>query len=81
MALTPKDATKRQWPRDLPSAVAQLEAAFDAIVDGLAAPGGCLLACPSPAAKVKAVADAVWSKLTKGSYSKDLLHAQVSSSL
>lgn len=33
--------------------------------------------CPALQAKVKLVADAVWSKLSAGSFSKDILHAQV----
>lgn len=74
VALTQRDAIKRAWPSDLPAAVDALAAAFDGFVAQLAASPA--LAGP-PAAKVKAVADAVWSKLNKGSYSKDLQHAQV----
>ena len=76
LALTPKDAAKQAWPANLPAAVEQMAAAFDAFVAELAASPA--LAAPQPAAaKVKAVADAVWAKLQKGSYSKDLQHAQV----
>lgn len=76
LALTAKDATKRAWPADLPSHVEALAASFDGFVEELAAAAP-LAAAPSAAAKVKAVADAVWSRLTKGSFSKDLPHAQV----
>ena len=76
LVLTPKDESKREWPQDLPATVDCLAAAFDQFAEELAgAPALC--AAPSAAAKVKAVADAVWSKLQKGSYSKDLQHAQV----
>lgn len=50
--------------------------AFDGFVAELAR-SAALAAAPTPATKVKAVADAVWSRLNKGSYSKDLQHAQV----
>lgn len=76
LALTPRDQAKTAWPADLPATVDRLAAAFDQFVDELSA-SPALAAAPSPAAKVKAVADAVWSKLVKGSYSKDLPHAQV----
>ena len=77
LSLTPKDASKQKWPADLPGTVNQLAAAFEAYVGELAG-SGMLQAEAAPAAKVKAVADAVWSKLNKG-YSKDLQHAQVGS--
>jgi hypothetical protein len=74
-SLTPRDESKQVWPSDLPGTVAALDAAFEAWVGDLAgAPA--LAAANSPAAKVKAVADAVWSRLNKGAFSKDLQHAQ-----
>lgn len=75
VALTPRDQSKAAWPADLPATVEALAAAFDAFVDGVAG-NPALAGAPSAAAKVKAVADAVWAKLQKG-YSKDLQHAQV----
>ena len=65
LSLTPKDASKQKWPADLPGTVNQLAAAFEAYVGELA--GSVMLqAEAAPAAKVKAVADAVWSKLKQG---------------
>lgn len=78
VALTQRDAAKRAWPADLPATVDALVAVFDGFVAQLATSPA--LAGP-PAAKIKAVADAVWSKLNKGSYSKDLQHAQVGGAL
>ena len=75
LALTPRDQSKASWPADLPATVDSLAAVFDGFVEGLAG-SPALAGAPSPAAKVKAVADAVWAKLQKG-YSKDLQHAQV----
>lgn len=75
LALTPRDQSKAAWPADLPATVEALAAAFDAFVAGLAS-SPALTGAASAAAKVKVVADAVWSKLQKG-YSKDLQHAQV----
>lgn len=75
LALTPRDQSKAVWPADLPATVDSLAAAFDGFVATLAS-SPALAAEASAAAKVKAVADAVWAKLQKG-YSKDLQHAQV----
>ena len=75
LALTPRDQSKAAWPADLPATVEALAAAFDAFVAGLAS-SPALVGAAAAAAKVKVVADAVWSKLQKG-YSKDLQHAQV----
>ncbi|KAI7841369.1 hypothetical protein COHA_004987 [Chlorella ohadii] len=74
LALTPRDQSKAAWPADLPATVEALAAAFDAFVAGLAS-SPALVGAAAAAAKVKVVADAVWSKLQKG-YSKDLQHAQ-----
>lgn len=76
LALTPRDQSKAAWPADLPAQVDSLAAAYDAFAEELSA-SPALAAAASTAAKVKAVADAVWGKLVKGSYSKDLPHAQV----
>lgn len=75
LALTPRDQSKAAWPAELPATVEALAAAFDAFVEGVAS-SPALAGAASAAAKVKAVADAVWGKLQKG-YSKDLQHAQV----
>ncbi|KAL4859226.1 Acyl-coenzyme A oxidase [Chlorella vulgaris] len=74
LSLTSKDVSKQQWPQDLQATVQELDAAFEQWV-GDVTTNAALTAAPSTAAKVKAVADAVWSKLNKG-YSKDLQHAQ-----
>jgi hypothetical protein len=74
LSLTSKDVSKQQWPQDLQATVQELDAAFEQWV-GDVTTNAALTAAPSTAAKVKAVADGVWSKLNKG-YSKDLQHAQ-----
>ena len=68
--LSRKDA--EAWPEDLPEQVQRHVAAFAAWVE--ASPAWLDGGAAGPA-KVKAIADAVWSKLQKG-FSKDVLHAQ-----
>ena len=62
---------------ELPEQLASLLADFDDWVAALHAQLAAKLPQPSARDKVKAIADAVWSKLT-GSFSKDTLHAQAS---
>lgn len=60
-ALTCRDASQRSWPTDLAARVDELAPAFDGFVESLAA-APALAAASTVAAKVKATADAVWSK-------------------
>lgn len=75
---TVKMETLQRFPDNLETTVAELDLRFEGFVAEIQRrlhAGGEAVA--SPRSKVKLIADSVWSKLSGGSFSKDVLHAQV----
>lgn len=72
-ALASKKEEDRIWPLSLQE---QVENAFDAFNDFVQLLIAATQSLGDSRTKVKAVADGVWSKLEKRSFSKDILHAQ-----